>query len=123
MLETSRVIAFIPTRDAVRARAFLEGILALRFVAEDNFALVFEVAGTMIRYVKIDDFVPASYTVLGWQVIDIRASVAELASKGVTFERYPGMPQDDLGIWASDGAEVAWFKDPDGNLLSLTQLR
>jgi hypothetical protein len=65
---------------------------------------------------------PAKYTVLGWAVKDIRASLAALASAGVKFERFGFFKQDELGVWtAPNGDQVAWFKDPEGNLLSIAQ--
>ena len=90
-------------------------------MANDGFALVFEGDGTMIRVVKVDAFSPQPFTILGWKVNDIQEKVAALTKRGVAFERYPGMEQDKLGIWdAPGGARVAWFKDPDGNLLSVS---
>ncbi len=123
MLGSSKLIAFAPAKDLKRARKFYEKVLGLRFVSEDAFALVFDAAGIMLRVASVPDFQPAPFTILGWQVSAIEASVRELKERGVSFERYDFMPQDELGIWASpSGAKVAWFKDPDGNVLSLTQL-
>jgi hypothetical protein len=94
----------------------------LRLTAKDDFALVFESGGTMIRVVKVGAFRPAFYTILGWQVKDATQSVSALIKRGVNFERFPGMEQDAQGIWsAPGGARVAWFKDPDGNVLSVSQ--
>jgi catechol 2,3-dioxygenase-like lactoylglutathione lyase family enzyme len=121
MLGRHHVIGFIPTKDSRRARAFFQKTLGLRLTAKDDFALVFESGGTMIRVVKVDDFKPAPYTILGWQVPDLPRTVAALGKRGVVFERYPWLEQDKLGIWAAPGgAQVAWFKDPDGNVLSLS---
>src|SRR5271157_3743434 len=121
MLDSARVIGFIPTKDFKRAKSFYGTMVGLRFVAEDEFALVFESSGTTIRIVRVDDFEPSGFTILGWQVDDIRESVAALKERGVTFERYPGMKQSVSGIWtAPGGARVAWFKDPDGNVLSVS---
>jgi catechol 2,3-dioxygenase-like lactoylglutathione lyase family enzyme len=118
----SRLMAFVGTSDAARARAFYRDTLGLRLVSEDPFALVFDVNGTMLRVTSVPEMVPAKYTVLGWQVTDIEAAVRKLQQSGVAFERY-NFPQDELGIWqAPSGAKVAWFKDPDGNVLSLSQL-
>jgi hypothetical protein len=101
-------------------------VLGLLLISEDEYALVFDAHGTMLRVAIVGEIVLAPYTVLGWQVGDIAAAVRGLAAKGVAFERYPwlekGMDQDGLGIWsAPSGAKVAWFKDPDGNLLSVSQ--
>jgi predicted enzyme related to lactoylglutathione lyase len=122
LLGTNSVIGFIPTHDFARAKAFYEGVLGLRLTATDDFALVFESGGTMIRVVKVSSFKPAPYTILGWQVKDAAQAVASLTKRGVSFERFPGMAQDAHGIWdAPGGARVAWFKDPDGNVLSVSQ--
>lgn len=121
MLEASKIMAFIATADAARALSFYEGILGLTLVADEEYALVFDAGGTELRLQKVAEVTPAKYTWLGWHVDDITDTVDALTGKGVTFERYPGMGQDDLGIWSVGGAKVAWFKDPDGNLLSLAQ--
>ncbi len=122
VLGTNSVIGFIPTKDFAQARAFYEGVLSLHLTATDDFALVFESGGTMIRVVKVGAFQSAPYTILGWQVPDASQAVSVLAARGVAFERYPGMAQDAHGIWtAPGGARVAWFKDPDGNVLSVSQ--
>ena len=122
MLADARIVAFVATTDSDRARAFYGGTLGLRLVSEDPFALVFDANGVELRVAKVPSLVPAPFTVLGWTVRDVRAVVAELARKGVIFERFGGMPQDELGIWTSpSGARIAWFKDSDGNLLSVTE--
>ena len=119
------VVAFVPTTNPKQARSFYEGVLHLRFVSEDPFALVFDSNGVTIRIANVSSvkgFQAAPYTVLGWEVPDIASAVGELSARGVTFERFPGMAQDDAGVWSSpSGARVAWFKDPDGNVLSLTE--
>ncbi len=121
-LSTADLVAFSATTMPARAREFYEQLLGLRLVADDQFALVFDANGTALRIAKVQELTPAPRTVLGWSVRDISAGVAELARKGVTFERFEGLTQDELAIWAAlGGARVAWFKDPDGNLLSLTQ--
>jgi len=108
--------------DSSRAKAFYRDILGLLLISEDEYALVFDAHGTMLRVAIVGEIVLAPYTVLGWQVNDIDATVRGLAAKGVKFERYPWMEQDEVGIWsAPSGAKVAWFKDPDGNLLSVSQ--
>ncbi len=122
MLGSHKIIAFIPTKNSGRARQFYEGILGLTFVSDDPFALVLQANGVMLRVAKIPEFEPAAFTVLGWQVADIEKMVSGLHKKGVQFERYDFMEQDKLGIWsAPGGAKVAWFKDPDGNVLSVSQ--
>jgi len=122
MLRTSRLVAFAATTDGTRARAFYEGVLGLDVVSDDDFALVLDADGTMLRIQKVAELSPASFTTLGWSVSDLEASISTLQERGVSFTRYEGLEQDELGIWRSPrGAFVAWFKDPDGNLLSLTQ--
>jgi catechol 2,3-dioxygenase-like lactoylglutathione lyase family enzyme len=122
MLAGNKVVAFVPTNDTARARAFYERVLGLVTVSEDGFALVLDAGGTPVRVTKVGDFAPAPFTVLGWEVADIRRAVAGLVQKGIAFERFGGMDQDPSGIWtAPGGARVAWFKDTDGNVLSITQ--
>lgn len=122
MLTNDEVIAFLVTAQPERAKAFYSELLGLRLVADTVFALIFDAAGTMLRIAKVRELSPAPYTVLGWEVADIRATIRSLVSRGIAFERYAGMPQDEIGIWTTpDGSRVAWFKDPDGNTLSLTQ--
>jgi catechol 2,3-dioxygenase-like lactoylglutathione lyase family enzyme len=121
MLSSAKPVAFVATADAARARAFYESTLGLRVVEDSPFALVLDGAGTTIRVQKVERVDPRSYTALGWEVSDIVAAVRALAARGVVFQRYPGMTQDDLGVWTSpSGARVAWFRDPDGNVLSLS---
>jgi catechol 2,3-dioxygenase-like lactoylglutathione lyase family enzyme len=116
-------MAFLATRDGARARRFYEQTLGLRVISDDDFALALDAAGVMLRVQKVSGFVPHPFTALGWHVPDITAQVAALAARGAVFERYPGLQQDGQGIWRSpSGARVAWFKDPDGNTLSLTEL-
>jgi catechol 2,3-dioxygenase-like lactoylglutathione lyase family enzyme len=125
-LTDAEVIAFVPTRDPKKARAFYEGVLGLEFVSEDPFALVFNSNGVMIRIANVSsvsDFKPASFTILGWHVPNADVAVCALEKKGVTFDRFPWMEQSETGIWTSpSGAKVAWFKDPDGNVLSITAI-
>jgi catechol 2,3-dioxygenase-like lactoylglutathione lyase family enzyme len=121
MLGSIDIVAFVPTKDAEKARAFYEGVLGLRFVKDDGFALVLEANGIMVRVAKAQ-FTPAPFTILGWQVSDIEKIAAALQAKGVQFERFGFFEQDALGIWtAPTGDKVAWFKDPDGNILSVSQ--
>jgi catechol 2,3-dioxygenase-like lactoylglutathione lyase family enzyme len=122
VLTDNNAISFVATRNPSAARSFYEDTLGLRLVADEPFALVFDVNGRMLRIAKTDEMTPAAHTVLGWEVEEIEAKVKDLCARGVVFLRFDGMPQDALGIWTSpSGAKVAWFKDPDGNNLSLTQ--
>jgi catechol 2,3-dioxygenase-like lactoylglutathione lyase family enzyme len=122
MLAKYDIIAFIGNPDAAEAKSFYEGILGLKLVSDDGFALVFDANGIILRVSIEKDFHPAPFTILGWKVNDIRDTIAKLIDRGVKFERFPHFDQDDLGIWtAPDKTMVAWFKDPSGNTLSLTQ--
>jgi catechol 2,3-dioxygenase-like lactoylglutathione lyase family enzyme len=122
MLATSPLMAFVATRDAARARAFYQDTLGLVLIADEPYALVFDVMGTTLRVQKVETLAPAPHTVLGWRVLDITMAVRTLAAKGITFERYGFLEQDKDGIWRTpSGAKVAWFRDPDGNVLSLTE--
>ena len=119
---TSKPMCFVATRNPSAALTFYRETLRLTLLADDPFALVFDMGGTMLRVQKVQDLVLAKHTILGWQVSDIAARVGELAGHGVRFERFDGLSQDASGIWTSpSGARVAWFKDPDCNILSLTQ--
>jgi catechol 2,3-dioxygenase-like lactoylglutathione lyase family enzyme len=123
MLKSRPIVAFVATTDPKRAKRFYARTLGLRLVSEDGFALAFDAGGTMLRVAVVKTLQPAGYTVLGWIVPDIAKAVRGLVKRGVVFQRYDGMPQDDLGIWSSpSGARVAWFADPEGNTLSLTEL-
>ncbi len=122
MLATSKLVAFLATTQPETSRRFYEGILGLRFVADEPVALVFDANGSILRISKVQNLMPAPFTVLGWVVTNVSFEAASLASKGVIFERYEILSQDDQGVCTlPDGAKVAWFKDPDGNLLSITQ--
>ena len=122
MLSDSKLVGFLATTDYNKAREFYEGKLGLRFVSQDDFALVLHADGNTIRIPRVTDFRPQPFTVLGWEVSDIQSKVKELAGRGVQFERYGFAGQDELGIWSSPaGAKVAWFKDPDGNVLSMSE--
>jgi catechol 2,3-dioxygenase-like lactoylglutathione lyase family enzyme len=122
ILRSAPVVAFVPTSDFQRAQVFYETTLGLTLIGKDEFALLFEAGETRIRVVKVGQFTPAPFTILGWRVPDAAQAVLVLAGVGVKFERYPGMAQDASGIWtAPSGARVAWFKDPDGNVLSVSQ--
>jgi catechol 2,3-dioxygenase-like lactoylglutathione lyase family enzyme len=121
MLGAIDIVAFVPTNDTEKARAFYEGVLGLRFVKDDGFAMVMDANGIMVRVAKAQ-FTPVPFTILGWQVPEIEKIVEGLQAKGVKFERFGFFEQDALGIWtAPTGDKVAWFKDPDGNILSVSQ--
>ena len=122
-LAAFETVAFIPSTDFAKARAFYDGTLGLKLVAEDGHALVFELGPhkQMLRIAKAPGFTPLPFTQFGWQVPDIHATVAELTAAGVEFIRYSFFEQDEAGVWTSPaGAKIAWFKDPDGNTLSLS---
>jgi catechol 2,3-dioxygenase-like lactoylglutathione lyase family enzyme len=116
-------MAFVATQHPRKAREFYGETLGLRLISEDRFALAFDAHGIMLRVTIVEKVTVAPYTVLGWQVEDAIAAAKALAEAGVEFERYPNLVQDAHGVWqAPDGAKVAWFKDPDGNTLSLAEL-
>lgn len=118
----SKLVGFAITTQPERATQFYRDTLGFKFLKDDGFALVFDAHGTMLRISKLKKFTPAEYTVMGWQVEDIDSTVRALRAQGIAFERYPGMPQDENAICTFPGqAKVAWFKDPDGNVLSVSQ--
>ena len=122
MLESAELVAFVATSDVPRARTFYEEVVGLELVRDDGFALVFDAHGTTLRVTHVAEVAVAPYTALGWLVPDLAATVAALAGRGVVFERFDGVDQDEHGIWTAPGGDlVAWFKDPDGNTLSVTQ--
>jgi predicted enzyme related to lactoylglutathione lyase len=122
MLGSNKLVAFVATADGNRARQFYGEVLGLEVMSDDPYAVVCDAGGTLLRIQKVGSLHAQGFTVLGWEVADIHAAVDGLAKRGVTFELYAGMGQDERGIWkAPSGARVAWFKDPDGNTLSLTQ--
>lgn len=122
MLAAASPIAFVATTDSERALRFYRDVLGLRLVSDDPFALVFDLAGVPLRIQKVQQHTPLPFTSLGWHVDAIDQVVSVLGARGVRFERYDGMNQTPTGIWRSpSGTQVAWFKDPDGNLLSLSQ--
>jgi catechol 2,3-dioxygenase-like lactoylglutathione lyase family enzyme len=121
MLKAGKLMGFLSTTDYDKARAFYEGKLGFAFVSLDNFALALRSGENMIRIIKAEAFQPAVSTVLGWEVEDVRATVLWLAGRDVVTEKYPFVPDQELGIWtAPSGDQVAWFKDPDGHVLSVS---
>jgi catechol 2,3-dioxygenase-like lactoylglutathione lyase family enzyme len=123
MLTVGKLVGFLTTTDYQKARAFYEGKLGFEFVSLDQFALAMRAGKNMIRITKAETFQPAQGTVLGWEVDDVRAAVLWLSSRDVVTEKYAFVPDQELGIWnAPSGAQVAWFKDPDGNVLSISHL-
>ena len=122
MLAQGKITGFVPTTDYDKARAFYEGKLGFGFVSLDQYALVMSVGGHRIRITKMPNFTPLQGTILGWEVQDIQAVATWLRDRGVTLEKYPFVQDRDLGIWTTpSGDRVAWFKDPDGNILSIAQ--
>ncbi len=122
MLATAKMIGFVPTTDSKRARDFYEGKLGFQFVNDDQFALVMRAGDNLVRVAKAGKFTPAPYTVLGWEVTKIQDEVRALAARGIVFEKYPFVQDQETGIWTTpNGDRVAWFKDPDGNVLSLSE--
>jgi catechol 2,3-dioxygenase-like lactoylglutathione lyase family enzyme len=123
MLQSSKLVAFIATANPLQARSFYQDKLGLTLLEDTPFALVFNAHGTTLRVQKVGNISSGGYTTLGWDVADIRDITKRLLGSGVAMQRYNGLDQDEAGIWRSPGgALVAWFKDPDGNTLSLTQL-
>ena len=122
MLGQEKLVAFLGTTDAEAARAFYEGVLGLAFVGDNEFLITFETDSARLMLQKLDVVTPPHGTALGWWVKDLRGTMRALIGRGVRFERFDGHDQDELGVWSpAPGAGVAWFKDPDGNLLSLSQ--
>ncbi|HUD99078.1 MAG TPA: VOC family protein [Bryobacteraceae bacterium] len=133
MLGKEKIVAFVAVRDRDAARTFYRDTLGLQLLGDDQFAMIFDANGTTLRISPVKDWTPPQFTVLGWEVTDIVAAVKALREAGVEFQRYPWMnQQDEMGIWTSPtgpgispvhaGARVAWFKDPDGNVLSVAQM-
>ncbi|HXB31032.1 MAG TPA: VOC family protein [Puia sp.] len=122
MLADKELKAFVPTIMPDKAKTFYQDILGLKLLSEDNYALEFNANGVLLRVTFVPELKPQGFTVLGWNVPDIINEVKSLNKKGIVCEKYSFLDQDDLGIWTSPGgSKVAWFKDPDGNILSLTE--
>jgi catechol 2,3-dioxygenase-like lactoylglutathione lyase family enzyme len=122
VLADGELVAFVSARNLEVADGFYRGVLGLRRVESSEFAMAYDVNGTQLRVTRVETLRPAPFTVLGWKVEDLTATVLELRRRGVVFERYEGLSQDEHDAWtAPGGSRVAWFSDPDGNLLSLQQ--
>ena len=122
MFGDKKLKAFVPTVKPAEAKSFYKDILGLKLLSEDNYALEFDANGTLLRLTIVHEFKPQAFTVLGWNVADIAAVIKSLNEKEIVCEKYPFLEQDESGIWISPGgSKVAWFKDPDGNVLSLTE--
>ena len=123
MLFNQQLKTFIPTVKLAEAKEFYRDVLGLALLSEDDYAMEFNANGALLRVASVPPFTPQAFTVLGWNVEDIISTINSLNSKGIFCEIYSFLPQNELGIWVSpDASQVAWFKDPDGNILSLTQL-
>ncbi len=121
-LSGGSLVGFVAVTDLESAEAFYRDVLGLRHLGTDEFAAMFDANGTTLRVTLVPERAAAPYTVLGWQVADLNATLVELSARGVTFHRYDGLAQDDDGVWtAPGGARIAWFADPEGNTLSLTE--
>ncbi|MEO1015627.1 MAG: VOC family protein [Pseudomonadota bacterium] len=122
-LRTSGVSVFLATANPAEATRFYRDVLGLEFVEDSPFAVVFKLAGAELRLSKVPSFQPFPWTVVDWRVDDIDAALAGLAAAGVDLERFDGMDQDERGVWTvpGGGAQIAWFMDPDGNVLSVSQ--
>ena len=123
MLEASEAVAFLPSQDLERSEQFFAGVLDLSLVSKSSFACVFRCGGATLRVTRVDALRPQPFTVFGWLVADLRLAVAELRDRGTAFLRYEGLDQDHQDVWTTpNGDLVAWFQDPDLNVLSLTEL-
>jgi catechol 2,3-dioxygenase-like lactoylglutathione lyase family enzyme len=121
MLGDRPLVAFIPVRSLGAAQSFYVDVLGLHVTEQSPYAVVIDAGGTALRLALVDDLQPQPFTIAGWQVLDMRRAIGSLATRGVDFIRYEGVDQDEMGIWSTpNGDQVAWFKDPDGNTLSLT---
>jgi predicted enzyme related to lactoylglutathione lyase len=122
MLKDHTTKAFVPTMRPKKSKSFYKTTLGLKLLAEDDYGMEFDANGTLLRVIFVESFMAQPFTILGWNVPDISGIIKALNKKGVVCERYEFMKQDKLGIWKSPGgSKVAWFKDPDGNVLSLTE--
>ena len=123
MLKESEAVAFLPSEDLERSERFFQGVLDLPLVSRSPYASVFKVGGTTLRVTKVEGLQPQPFTVFGWLVLHLRSTIEALRDRGTVMLRYDGLGQDDHGVWTTPtGDFVAWFLDPDANVLSLTQL-
>ncbi|HKN55421.1 MAG TPA: VOC family protein [Amycolatopsis sp.] len=120
-MDSMELVAFAPSTDLARSRTFYTDVLGLEFIEQSPFACVFRSGGTMLRVTAVEELTPQPFTVLGWAVADIRGAVAQLRGRGVEFLTFESLPQDTDKIWTTPGGRIAWFADPDGNVLSLTE--
>jgi len=121
-LSESKMIGFIPSTNLGNAKIFYSDQLGLQLLDQNEYALEYKVGDTILRINKVSESISSDYTIFGWQVDDIGVSVKTLTDSGIDFIRFDGMQQDGLGICMfPGGSKVAWFKDPDGSTLSLTQ--
>jgi catechol 2,3-dioxygenase-like lactoylglutathione lyase family enzyme len=120
ILGPAKACAFLAVRDRETAKAFYGRTLGFPLKSEDQYGMVFEMREAHLRVTPVPGFEPQQYTVLGWNVADVLATVTALTAGGIRFERYNFLKQDEFGIWTSGDAEVAWFKDPAGNILSIS---
>jgi catechol 2,3-dioxygenase-like lactoylglutathione lyase family enzyme len=121
MLSFNRFKAFVSTTNPDKSREFYKDKLGLKLLSEDNFGMEFEASGAHLRISVVERLIPQPFTVLGWDTDDIISTVFMMKEKGIVFERYTFIEQDDSGIWTSPGGtRVAWFRDPDGNILSIS---
>ena len=123
ILRLSPITTFVATTNPALARAFYSDVLGFTLIRDEPTALVFSLYGAMLRVSKVESLTPQPFAVLGWTVDDLVTEIVPLAQRGVTFERYPSLTHDDDGVARfPNGDRVVWFKDPDGNVLSVTQL-
>jgi catechol 2,3-dioxygenase-like lactoylglutathione lyase family enzyme len=121
MLGRAPYVGFIPVSGISSIREFYVKTLGLTFVHEDDFALVVDAHGTTIRITPVPDFAPQPFTIAGWSSEDVVSTVARMREAGVVFQLFDGLDQDELGIWHAPGGDlVAWFRDPEGNVLSIS---
>ena len=123
MLYNASIKAFVPTTKAAEAKLFYQDTLGLKLISEDDYALEFDANSILLRVSIVPELKPQGFTILGWNVPDIAAAIKSLNDKGIKCKKYDFMEQDSLGVWtAPGGTKVAWFNDPDGNVLSLTEV-